>query len=277
MAVATSGACPADEVQVSVVVEGLPVADAGADQELTCNMGMVTLGSNNTTTDVSYLWSGPDGVLIPDPGNPFIDVGQPGAYVLTVSNAAGCTASDEVAVTANLEVPTFEAVVSEISCFAADDGLISLSNISGGQPPYQISFDGGPFLNQTQFTNLGAADYSIVVQDQNGCISELSVNLEQPREVVVTLTTNIDGENVIQLGDSVRLTAVYDPNLDGQKLTFSKNDEAIVDAETGSTWNILGEATAGELKGSQLERVLSFDHFWFAWAAFHPETGLYEK
>ena len=265
-AVATSGACPADEVQVSVVVEGLPVADAGADQELTCNMGMVTLGSNNTTTDVSYLWSGPDGVLIPDPGNPFIDVGQPGAYVLTVSNAAGCTASDEVAVTANLEVPTFEAVVSEISCFAADDGLISLSNISGGQPPYQISFDGGPFLNQTQFTNLGAADYSIVVQDQNGCISELSVNLEQPREVVVTLTTNIDGENVIQLGDSVRLTAVYDPNIpidtirwEPDSIGFGNSNSVWVSPQVTSSFSVTIQDTSGCTDTDRLSVIVEKD------------------
>ncbi|MCB0588151.1 MAG: gliding motility-associated C-terminal domain-containing protein, partial [Phaeodactylibacter sp.] len=42
---------------------------------------------------------------------------------------------------------------------------------------------------------------------------ELSLNLEQPLEVIVTLTTNIDGENVIQLGDSVLLSAIYAPNL----------------------------------------------------------------
>ena len=34
-------------------------------------------------------------------------------------------------------------------------------------------------------------------------------------------------------------------------------------------------AVAGELAGAQLTRLLSFDHFWFAWHAFFPETGLY--
>ena len=48
------------------------------------------------------------------------------------------------------------------------------------------------------------------------------------------------------------------------------------DSETGSRWNILGEAVAGELTGKQLTRVLSFDHFWFAWHAFYADTGLFE-
>ncbi len=46
--------------------------------------------------------------------------------------------------------------------------------------------------------------------------------------------------------------------------------------ETGSEWNVLGEAVAGELEGSRLEPVVSIDHFWFSWAAFRPETRIYE-
>lgn len=207
------GACPADQATVNVVVEAGPVADAGPAQELACNMGMVTLGSSNTTAGAAYQWQAPAGVVLANPNSRFIDVGQPGIYLLTVTNAAGCVAADEVEVTANLEVPAFETQVSEISCFQADDGVISLLNFSGGEPPYLVSFNGGPFSAQSQFTNLGPDDYSIVVQNGNGCISELSINLEQPEEVVVTLATNLDGENVIQLGDSVRLTAVYNPNI----------------------------------------------------------------
>ncbi|MCB9274436.1 MAG: gliding motility-associated C-terminal domain-containing protein [Lewinellaceae bacterium] len=207
------GVCPVDEATVSVVVAAGPVADAGPAQELACNMGMVTLGSNNTTTGASYQWQAPDGVVLANPNGQFVEAGQPGIYTLTVTNEAGCVATDEVVVTANLEVPSFETQVSQISCFQADDGVISLSNFSGGQPPYQVSFNGGPFGAATQFFNLGANDYSIVVKNGNGCISELSINLEQPEEVIVTLATNIEGENVIQLGDSVRLTAVYNPNI----------------------------------------------------------------
>ena len=70
--------------------------------------------------------------------------------------------------------------------------------------------------------------------------------------------------------------AIFDRRLGDQTLTFSANgDGTFTDAETGSTWNILGEATDGELAGSQLEQILAFDHFWFAWSGFFPETALY--
>jgi hypothetical protein len=80
----------------------------------------------------------------------------------------------------------------------------------------------------------------------------------------------------ISEGRDVGSVAVFDRRIDGHTLTFvARGDGTFSDAETGSVWNILGEAVEGELSGQQLMRLLAFDHFWFAWAAFHPETELY--
>ncbi len=73
-------------------------------------------------------------------------------------------------------------------------------------------------------------------------------------------------------GEESGLTTEFSDRL----LTFSPNaDGTFRDAETGSTWNILGEAVAGEMAGAHLDPVLAFDHFWFAWQAFYPETKLF--
>jgi hypothetical protein len=82
---------------------------------------------------------------------------------------------------------------------------------------------------------------------------------------------------VIADGKDVGATAVFDPTLDGQKLTFSKQGEQIGDAETGSTWNILGQAIDGPLAGKQLTPIVHADHFWFSWAAFRPDTIIYQQ
>ena len=74
----------------------------------------------------------------------------------------------------------------------------------------------------------------------------------------------------------VGATGVFDPNLDGQKLTFRPDDDNVVDNETGSRWNILGEATQGPLKGSKLTPIVHANHFWFAWGAFKPDTKIYQ-
>ena len=67
-------------------------------------------------------------------------------------------------------------------------------------------------------------------------------------------------------------TGVYDPNLDGHRLTFEAKGGSTVDEQTGSEWNIFGEATSGPLAGSVLSPIIHANHFWFAWRAFYPDT-----
>lgn len=73
---------------------------------------------------------------------------------------------------------------------------------------------------------------------------------------------------------AVGSTAVFEPFADGLKLSFVDRDGVITDRETGSTWNIFGEAVTGELEGTRLAPVLHGNHFWFAQEAFFPDTTL---
>jgi hypothetical protein len=74
----------------------------------------------------------------------------------------------------------------------------------------------------------------------------------------------------------VGAAAAFSPVLDGQVLTFVTEDGRIVDEETGSEWNVLGLAIDGPLAGSRLEEYVNGTHFWFAWAAFQPETRVWQ-
>ncbi len=86
--------------------------------------------------------------------------------------------------------------------------------------------------------------------------------------------------SIAQAAD-VGSTGVFRPSLDGRALTFAPSDgeggAAFTDDETGSGWSILGAAVSGPLAGAQLPRLEAQDHFWFAWAAFKPETLVYES
>ena len=85
-------------------------------------------------------------------------------------------------------------------------------------------------------------------------------------------------ERAIADGRDIGAVGVYLPVADGQNLTFSRISDAdddggnFTDAETSSVWNIQGLAVAGPLQGEQLERVEHLDTFWFALAAFEPDT-----
>jgi hypothetical protein len=77
-------------------------------------------------------------------------------------------------------------------------------------------------------------------------------------------------------GRDVGSTAAFVPVLeDGTALTFAPRDQdegTFEDQETGSTWNLLGEAVDGEHAGTKLEAVARDDTFWFVWFAFQPDT-----
>ena len=98
------------------------------------------------------------------------------------------------------------------------------------------------------------------------------------KEGAVNFTTG--GRNLVVLykrgiRTALRATGVFDPRVEGNDLTFVPDGELFVDEQTRSKWNILGEAVAGPLMGKRMERVIHGDHFWFAWAAFNPDTIIY--
>lgn len=83
-------------------------------------------------------------------------------------------------------------------------------------------------------------------------------------------------------GELIAATGAFRPEADGRELSFTAptgsedatDDDSVVavDAETGSGWDILGRAVTGPLTGTALEQVPHLDTFWFAQAAFRPDT-----
>jgi len=211
------GVCPDATAEVNVVLTPAPVADAGLDQELTCNTGSIVIGGNNTTTGpgVSYLWTAdPLTIDIATPNDRTTEASQPGAYTLQVTNADGCVARDVVVVSSDFGAPVGDVSVADVSCFEAADGAILIENVTGGQPPYQYSLNGGAFTGTPLFSGLGPDQYTLTIRDQNGCFTELVLDVTQPEQLTVRLATDLEGEaNEIELGQSVTLQAIFNPNV----------------------------------------------------------------
>jgi hypothetical protein len=76
-------------------------------------------------------------------------------------------------------------------------------------------------------------------------------------------------------GYDVGATGVFLTEANGTTLTFTPDaDGLFVDEQTGSKWNVLGQAVSGELEGTRLEPLPHVDTFWFAWSTFQPDTEL---
>jgi hypothetical protein len=77
-------------------------------------------------------------------------------------------------------------------------------------------------------------------------------------------------------GQAIGTGIAFVREVDGQILTFTANgDDKFTDAETGTTWNLLGRATDGPLAGTELEKALHQNEFWFAWSAFNVGAPVY--
>ena len=78
-------------------------------------------------------------------------------------------------------------------------------------------------------------------------------------------------------GAAIGTGVAYERTVNGRVLTFTANgDDTFTDAETGTTWNLLGAALDGELAGSRLTIATHRNEFWFAWGAFFPDADVYE-
>ena len=89
------------------------------------------------------------------------------------------------------------------------------------------------------------------------------------------LASALDSRSLAE-GQDIGSNAVFERELDGRLLTFSLRGEKLTDDQTGSARHILGEAIDGELAGKSLTPVVKVDHFWFSWAAFRPDTRVYQ-
>ena len=58
-------------------------------------------------------------------------------------------------------------------------------------------------------------------------------------------------------------------------LELAHGDGRFRDVETGTVWNMSGQAVEGALEGARLTEVAHGNHFWFAWAAFVPNTDIW--
>lgn len=98
---------------------------------------------------------------------------------------------------------------SQISCFGATDGEITVS-VSGGTSPFDYSTDNGTTFVATApspytITGLGGGTYDIYVQDANGCTAgPASIAITEPNPVTATtaVTSNYNGQDISCAGAS---------------------------------------------------------------------------
>ena len=134
------------------------------------DLGSATAAASGGTPPYTYAWS--NGAT-----GPFIANLSAGAYMVTVTDANGCTDADFVTITQTDAIDVQVEIVSPISAPNADDGSVT-AQVSGGVGPYSYHWSNDAAT--ATISNLGPGTYSVTVTDANGCTGSGSVTLEEP-------------------------------------------------------------------------------------------------
>lgn len=111
-------------------------------------------------------------------------------------------------------------------------------------------------------------------------VGDRSSSIVFPREVIKgfgVANENMNNERIVAIYDfeneTTRIFNGAGPEGD-ITLTYDFDEDEIRDEETNSLWNTQGLAIAGELEGTQLERLDAKESMWFCWAAMHDFVNI---
>ena len=186
----------------------------------TCNNSNGSISFSPSPSDTYfYLW-------------PFATTGQvssvsnlaSGSYTITITNNNGCSKDTTIILTPSDGINNADVVETNPTC-GQSDGSISIGLISGGTQPYSVSINNSPFSTNTNFTNLSAGNYQIIIKDANGCEFSLPaitlVSPNSPTDLSVTTSNPSCAQNdgSISLGTVSGGSSPYLFSLNGS--TFS--------------------------------------------------------
>lgn len=144
--------------------------------------GSITVSGSGGTAPYTYAWS--NGQVTDMTENLTL-----GTYTVTVSDANGCTATDNYSV----ENPAMLDVTiqgSDASCPGWSNG-IATAYPTGGVPPYSFEWSNGDLTEEID--SLPSGNYNVTVTDANNCMIAASVYIGEPtwlnQDIIVTDVT----------------------------------------------------------------------------------------
>ncbi|MEO7082029.1 MAG: choice-of-anchor L domain-containing protein, partial [Flavobacteriales bacterium] len=161
------------------------------------------IGSSITGGTAPYTssWTGPNGPLGISQNLTGISAGT---YVVTVTDALGCTASQSITLNSPAGIDAIATPFAfpngtNLSCANYYDGSIDLA-IAGGTAPYQVNWagPGGYQSSNVDIVGLASGTYTATITDANGCTAFAQVQLVAPTPLQLANTTSsYSGGNAI--------------------------------------------------------------------------------
>jgi gliding motility-associated-like protein len=181
-------------------------------QDISCfnaSDGAIDLTFSGGTPGYTFQWTNANNVVVSSVEDP---LNLPdGTYTALVTDINGCTFDTLITLTEPTILTGPATVTSDyngadVSCFDATDGSVQLT-ITGGTPQYTtVWFDAstGTAIGSGQtLTGVGAGNYTVTVEDENGCDYTTTVTVTEPIEVTssINVLTNYFGQAVSCVGE----------------------------------------------------------------------------
>lgn len=186
---------------ISVTISGAAEITSSTviTDEFGVNDGEIDLTASGGTGTLTYVWTGPGGFTATTQD---ITGLEPGLYSVTITDANGCAI-----VLTNLEVQAscdgiVTTDISHVLCSDDCDGSVTV-NVTGGAAPITYNIGSGA-QSANIFEDLCAGNYTVIVTDNNGCITNVNAVVTEPAAIngSTTVTDELSGND-----GSINLTA----------------------------------------------------------------------
>ncbi len=148
----------------------------------------------------------------PQTGAMAINLNGGQTYQVTVTDAAGCSATGNVII-AQPEPLTLEVHTLATQCYGTSDGTATATAIQGGTAPFTFQWSAAAGLQTSQVAaGLPAGQYTVTVTDSQGCTGKASGTVTQPPAIVPALNlTHVACKGSADGVASVQATGGYAP------------------------------------------------------------------
>jgi hypothetical protein len=162
---------------VTITQPSTAISGSASSTNITCNganNGSLNLTVLGGTAPYTYTWS--NGASTSNPSNL-----PAGTYVVTVTDANGCTFISNPAVVNEPSAITASVTATNASAAGASDGSVA-STVNGGTAPYTYTWSNG--ANTPNISAVPAGTYSVTITDANGCTNVESATVSSPTSIL---------------------------------------------------------------------------------------------